>query len=223
MDDEVAARAAKILDGATIPDAKTVKEKARGIFLKWLFTRPWIFSLSVYPVLRLKMAMGKPLMDAAQGDALIQKFERTSTGLSPLVNLQGAVGLKQLDHIEKFNAGARHNAEVLSKHIGDVPGVQIPKRVDDDHIYVYYPLTVDADKRDGLRHFLLKHGVDTKTTDMADCAMLAPFVEDNPDGRKGPTEASVLEVCVYPVIAESQMVKAGRAVRAWAGLPPIGG
>ncbi|MEN8149417.1 MAG: aminotransferase class I/II-fold pyridoxal phosphate-dependent enzyme [Planctomycetota bacterium] len=222
-DDDAAARAARILEGATVPDAKAVKQKARGIWLKWLFTRPWIFATSVYPVLRLKLATGKPLLDAAQGDALITKFERTSTGLSPLVNLQAALGLKQLEHIEKFNAGARRNAEVLSKHIGEVPGVQIPSRVDDDHIYVYYPLTVDADKRDDLRHWLLKRGVDTKTTDMADCAMLAPFVADNPEGRRGPKEASVLEICVYPILSGRQMVKIGRAVRAWAGLPPIGG
>ena len=52
---------------------------------------------------------------------------------------------------------------------------------------------------------------------------LAPFVDDNPEGRQGPKEASVLEICVYPILSEKQMVKIGRAVRSWAGLPPIGG
>jgi len=229
MDDEAAARAAKILEGATVPAAATMKQKARGIWLKWLFTRPWIFALSVYPVLRLKLATGKPLLDAAQGDALVTKFEMTNTGLSPLVNLQAAVGLMQLDHIEKFNAGAKRNADVLTEHLGEIPGVQVPARIDDDHIYVYYPLGVDVDKRDDLRHFLLRRGIDTKTTDMADCAKLAPFVADNPErrrgpeGRKGPGEASLIEICVYPILSERQMVRIGRAVRAWAGLPPVGG
>jgi len=223
MDDDVAARAAKILEGATVPDAKVVRKKARGIWMKWLFTRPWIFALSVYPVLRLKLATGKPLMDAAQGDALVDKFERTNTGLSPLVNLQAALGLKQLKHIEAFNRGARRNAEVLTENLGEVPGVRTPGPIHEDHIYVYYPLSVDADRRDDLRHFLLRRGIDTKTTDMADCAKLAPFVADNPEGRKGPTEASLLEICVYPILSERQMAKIGRAVRAWAGLPPVGG
>jgi dTDP-4-amino-4,6-dideoxygalactose transaminase len=221
MHHDAAARARKILETATVPEKKIVAKKARGIWLKWLFTRPWIFSLSVYPVLRLKLAQGKSLMDAAQGDALITKFEKTNTGLSPLVNLQGAIGLKQLKHIDRFNDGARRNAKVLTETLGEVPGVRAQGEVHEDHIYVYYPLTVDAEKRDDLRHFLLRRGIDTKTTDMADCGKLEVFKDAEGEGaeRKGPTEASLLEVCVYPILSERQMRRIALAIREWAGLP----
>jgi hypothetical protein len=34
-----------------------------------------------------------------------------------------------------------------------------------------------------------------------------------------PKEASILEICVYPVIPEAEMRRLGNAIRSWAGLP----
>jgi hypothetical protein len=82
---------------------------------------------------------------------------------------------------------------------------------------------VSPEKRDDLRHYLLKHGIDSKITDMADCSTLKPFRDtaDIAGGQQGPSEASILEICVYPVISENKMRRIARIIRAWAGLSEI--
>lgn len=222
-DESIAERARKILETARVPEAGTMFKNGISTWVKWLVTRPLVFGLTVFPMLRLKLAMGKPLMDSAVGNELVAKFARSDPKITAFVNLQAAIGLKQLKHIDAFNAGARRNAKVLTDHLGEVPGVRLTRSINEEHIYVYYPVAVDADKRDDLRHHLLRHGIDTKTTDMADCAVLEPFREatEKRTDRKSPTEAALLEICVYPVIKERKMKHIAKTIRSFAGLPEI--
>lgn len=221
--EEIAGRAAKILSESPIAEKNAITKKAILIWVKWLLTRPFIFGISAYPALRLKLLMGQPLMDSAVGDDLLEEFANSNPQISPLSNLQAATGLLQLNHIDGFNEGARRNAGILTEMLQDVPGIQAPDTVEGDHIYVYYPLTLDPAKRDNLRNYLLKNGFDSKTTDMSDCTALKPFKETTTSGndQNPPKEASILEICVYPVIAEAEMRRLGNTIRTWAGLPTV--
>lgn len=217
-DDEIAGRAAEILSACPVAATDAITKKALSIWLMWLLTRPWIFGVTAYPALRLKQLMGQPLMDSAVGDDLLAEFQRSNPEVSRLSNLQAAIGLRHLDHIDAFNAGARQNARILTENLGDVPGITAPAAVEGDHIYVYYPLTVDPSRRDDLRHYLLKRGFDTKTTDMSDCTALAPFLDGEAANGQAPMtkEASILEICVYPVISQEKMRQLAADIRAWA-------
>jgi perosamine synthetase len=218
-DEGIAARARQILFESPKPQKMTVIKEACSIWTKWFVTRPLIFGLTVYPVLRLKLLMGQPLLDSAVGNELVDEFVSTKPRITRLSNLQAAIGLRQLKRIDHFNEGARRNAHRLTEKLGEVPGIKAPSSTGGDHIYVYYPLTVDPQRRDDLRHFLLRHGIDSKTTDMADCTTLKPFLNTwNGDHRNGPSEASILEICVYPVIPEDKMLEIARAIRQWGGL-----
>jgi dTDP-4-amino-4,6-dideoxygalactose transaminase len=219
-DEEIAGRAAKILSESPIAEKNAITKKALSIWVMWLLTRPFIFGLTAYPALRLKLLMGQPLMDSAVGDDLLEAFQNSNPRISRLSNLQAATGLLQLNHIDAFNEGARQNARILTENLGEVPGITAPDAVEGDHIYVYYPLTVDPTRRDDLRHYLLKNGFDTKTTDMSDCTALSPFQETDTatDQRKATKEASILEICVYPVISQEKMRQLAADIRAWAGL-----
>ena len=222
-DDDIAQRAAAKLSKTSMPGSDTVIKKAVSVWIKWLLTRPFIFGITAYPALRLKLLMGQPLMDSAVGNELLDEFEKSNPQISPFSNLQAAVGLLQLDHIDAFNAGARRNAGILTEMLQDVPGIQAPDAHDGHHIYVYYPLTLDPAKRDDLRNYLLKNGFDSKKSDMSDCSVLKPF-QDNADGgndQSPPKEASILEICVYPVIPQSEMRRLGNTIRTWAGLTTV--
>jgi dTDP-4-amino-4,6-dideoxygalactose transaminase len=218
-DPDIAQRAQDILARAPLPATSAITRQAFGIWMKWLLTRPLIFGITAYPALRLKLRRGQPLMDSAVGEELLGDFLHSHPRIGRLSNLQAAIGLRQLRQVDAFNEGARRNARVLTEHLGDVPGVGTPHPTEGDHIYVYYPLTVDADKRDDLRHYLLRHGIDSKTTDMANCATLKPFLDPRnaEAAAHGPRETSILEICVYPVIPENEMRRIGRLIRTWAG------
>lgn len=219
-DAKIAARARAVLATAPIADARSIVIHAFSIWVKWLVTRPLVFGLTAYPVLRFKQAMHKPLMDSAVGDELLEHFAASQPKVSRMANLQAALGLLQLKHIDAFNEGARQNARVLTENLGDVPGVQAPRILREDHVYVYYPLTVDPEKRDDLRNYLLRHGIDSKTTDMTDCSRLKYFRSDSKSAnwQSSASEASLLEICVYPVIHQRQMKRIARLIRSWAGL-----
>jgi len=217
-DDEIAKRARDILVKAPMPAKGKVLKKAAFIWMLWFLTRPEVFGLTVYPVLRLKLFLGQPLMDSEVGDELLSTFAASNPRVYRLANLQAAIGLLQLDRIEAFNEGARHNAKVLSESLHGIKKINVPSSTTDDHIYVYYPLTVEPSKRNDLRVYLLKKGFDTKNTDMSDCSQLEPFCEHSGTPHSqggGPKEASILEICVYPVIAEKSIKRLGRAIRDW--------
>jgi dTDP-4-amino-4,6-dideoxygalactose transaminase len=221
--DDIAQRAAAILSETAKPNSNAVTKKAFSVWVMWLLTRPFIFGITAYQVLRLKLLLGQPLMDSAVGDELLEEFARSNPQISPFSNLQAATGLLQLNHIDGFNEGARRNAGILTEMLKDVPGIQAPDTVEGDHIYVYYPLTLDPAKRDDLRNHLLKNGFDSKTTDMSDCTALKVFQDTSTSGNDQslPKEASILEICVYPVIPQTEMRRLGNTIRTWAGLPVV--
>jgi dTDP-4-amino-4,6-dideoxygalactose transaminase len=216
---QIAERAAAILKDAKIPAADAIAKKAFSVWVKWLLTRPFVFGITAYPALRLKLFLGQPLMDSAVGNELLEDFASSNPQISPFSNLQAEIGLLQLDHIDGFNEGARRNANILTELLKGVPGIQAPDTVEGDHIYVYYPITLDPAKRDDLRNYLLKHGFDSKTSDMSDCSVLKPFQdpETSGDDQDPPKEASILEICVYPVIPQTEMRRLGNTIRTWAG------
>jgi dTDP-4-amino-4,6-dideoxygalactose transaminase len=222
-DEQIARRARSILDRSPLAEAGAIASQAFSIWVKWLLTRPFIFGITAYPVLRARLAMGKPLMDSTVGDALLDEFSASKPRIGRMTNLQAALGLLQLRYIDAFNDGARENARILTENLGEVPSVRVPRGSMDDHVYVYYPLSVDPEKRDDLRRFLLRHGVDSKNTDMSDCTKLRAFqdggeLSPEPGAR---LDASVLEICVYPIIPKREMKRIARLIRSWAGLPEI--
>ena len=219
-DGAIAQKAGKILVEASMPTTNVIIKTAFSIWLKWLLTRPFIFGITAYPALRMKLLLGQPLMDSAVGDELLEAFKNSNPRIRRMSNLQAAIGLLQLEHIDGFNEGARQNARILTEKLGEVPGIEAPDAVEGDHIYVYYPLKVDPAKRDDLRHYLLKHGFDSKTSDMSDCTSLLAFrePEQSENNQNSAQEASVLEICVYPVISRKEMRRLGGEIRAWAGL-----
>ena len=220
-DDKIAQRARQILSEAPVPSRDAITKTAVSVWFKWLLTRPFIFGLTVYPALRLKLLLGQPLMDSVGGDELLAAFKDSNPRISRMNHFQAAEGLLQLNHIDTFNEGARRNARTLTEELGEVPGIGVPETTEGDHIFVYYPLRVEPEKRDDLRHYLLKHGFDSKTSDMYDCTALRQFQvsEERHNRLNARMEASILEICVYPVIAQAEMRRLARNIRAWAGLP----
>lgn len=219
-DEQIAARARSLLETAPMPDKKATVKHAASIWMMWWLTRPLVFGLTVYPLLRLKLLLGQALLDSKVGDELLEECWNRPPQIQRFANLQASIGLLQLQHIDAFNAGARENARALTEQLGEVDGVGVPNDEGQDHIYVYYPLRVDPARRDALRHHLLRHGIDAKKTDMADCTLLAPFRKESRLGAlKSVTEASLLEICVYPAVPRKRMGEIARALRTWSGNP----
>jgi dTDP-4-amino-4,6-dideoxygalactose transaminase len=80
---------------------------------------------------------------------------------SRLDTLQAALLLVKLDYLDEWTEKRRGNARFYQQHLADLPQVQVPL----DKPYeksVYHTFVIQADRRDALRDFLGKHGIDTK-------------------------------------------------------------
>jgi dTDP-4-amino-4,6-dideoxygalactose transaminase len=220
-DARLAQRAAALMEQASVPTPGTVLGSAVSILAKWLLTRPPIFALTVYPVLRLQSLLGRALMDSVVGDALLTaECSSAHPQVRRMANLQASIGLRHLRHIDAFNAGARRNAQLLTTLLADVPGIAVPSMTHDQHIYVYYPLSIPPQRREPLRRYLLRHGIDTKHTDMSDCTTLRAFADASAETPPCtcPDPAGLLEICVYPVITPERIRHIARVIRAWASV-----
>jgi len=84
-----------------------------------------------------------------------------------MTNLQAAVGLAQLENIEKLVEIKRKNATLYTKLLGDIVGLELPKEKPwAKNVYWMYALTVNDEfgiDRDELQRRLLEMGVDTRT------------------------------------------------------------
>ena len=75
---------------------------------------------------------------------------------------------------------------------------------------------VEPTRRDSLRRYLLKNGFDSKITDMSDCSLLKQFDDDSTEeNRSGPRAASILEICVYPVVSENSIRRLAHTIQSW--------
>jgi dTDP-4-amino-4,6-dideoxygalactose transaminase len=217
-DEMIALRAKSLLEKAPIPTKGTLLRKAFSVWSKWVLTQPLVFGLTAYPILRVKLLLGQPLMDSAVGDELLEEFSRLSPRVNRLANLQAAIGILQLKQIEAFNDGTRRNARILTEALEGAPRIKAPRPMNRDHIYVYYPLTVGAEARDDLRRYLLRRGIDSKLTDMSDCLVLKAFRDKDSmvSQHRVPSEDCILEICVYPVIRERSIRNLAKKIQEWA-------
>ena len=144
--------------------------------VNYVCTLPRVFSVVIYPLMRLLNAMGRPVFDREPGQETVSAADLSAGYVVRLTNLQAVVGLHQLTRIDEINARVNRNARWYGDHLKGLEGVRTPQTaVGRTHTFLYYRLEVE--QRDRLRAELFKKGVDTAADDMSDCSTLAPFKE----------------------------------------------
>jgi perosamine synthetase len=85
-----------------------------------------------------------------------------------MTNLQGALGLAQVEQLDDLVASRRRNAAHYTRLLSDVPGVTTPPEAPwAKNVYWMYGILVDEQEygmnRDQLRRVLAESGVETRT------------------------------------------------------------
>jgi dTDP-4-amino-4,6-dideoxygalactose transaminase len=164
--------------------AKEVRNKMAGdnIPQRWLkevlttsftyfCTRPKTFSYLVYPTMRLSDLLGIARFDREPGKEVVHEGETTSRFLLGLNNLQAAVGLCQLERVDRINQKATENAAIYSEELKGLKGIKIPTLIPMiEPSFLYYRLEVE--RRDDFRKELFRMGIDTSPDDMSACSIL---------------------------------------------------
>ena len=122
------------------PSEERVSERLLTGRLQRIFIRPWVFSISLFPVLWVSA-----LIDANPDVFLWETIRSLQPLPEPYVerfpNVQAAIGLEALKYLDDWTAQAQRHAQQIERVLSDVPDVQVPY-VPPDRTHVYYQYCV---------------------------------------------------------------------------------
>jgi perosamine synthetase len=214
QDPAVAAKVRAIVDALPWPGEKRVRDRLLMGRLQRIFIKPWVFSISLFPVLWVSA-----LIDANPDVFLWEKIR----SLHPLPdqyverfpNVQAAIGLAALKHLDGWTAQVQANARRVDEVLGALPGVQVP-RVPPDRTHVYYQYCVygGADRpRDDFVVRCVRRGIDVETlhVDVPPDMDLFQGAAAHADGARRAAQA--MQIPIYAGLTREQIDRVATTVR----------
>ncbi|HEX3703404.1 MAG TPA: aminotransferase class I/II-fold pyridoxal phosphate-dependent enzyme [Vicinamibacterales bacterium] len=210
----VAAKVRAIVDVRPWPSEKRVRDRLLTGRLQRIFIKPWVFSISLFPVLWVSA-----LIDANPDVFLWEKIR----SLHPLPdqyterfpNVQAAIGLAALKRLDGWTAQVQDNARRVDAVLGEVPGVKVPQ-VPPDRTHVYYQYCVygpDGPKRDDLVVRCVRRGIDVETlhVDVPPDMELFQGATAQADGARRAAQA--MQIPIYAGLTREQVDRVAATVR----------
>jgi perosamine synthetase len=213
-DAAIAAKVRATVDALPWPSEKRVRDRLRMGRLQRIFVRPWVFSISLFPVLWVSA-----LIDANPDVFLWEKIR----SLNPLPaqyterfpNVQAAIGLAALDRLDTWTTQAQEHARYMNAVLGGIPGIQVPE-TPPDRTHVYYQYCVygpDGPARDDLVVRCVRRGVDIETLHV-DVPPDMPLFEGARAERDGARRAAqAIQIPVYSSLTNDQLHRVAEVVR----------
>ena len=179
-----------------------------------IFIRPGVFTISAFPILWVSSLIG------ANPDVYLWEDIRP---LNPLPesyperfpNVQAAIGLAGLEHLDDWTASTRRHAHVMDQALSGLPGVTVPL-VPPKRTHVYYQYCVYGPKRDELVVLCVRRGVDIETLHVDVCSNMELFAGSRvePAGAPGAQRAAgAMQVPVYSTLTDAQGSRVARVVK----------
>jgi dTDP-4-amino-4,6-dideoxygalactose transaminase len=193
------------------PTEERVRRKLLMGKVQRIFTRPGVFTVSGFPIL-----WGASFF-SARPDIYLWESIRS---LNPLPegyrerfsNVQAALGLAGLEHIDEWNLRCRRNAAVLSAALSGLHDVQVPY-IPPDCETVYYQYCIYVSDRDEVVRQCIRHGIDAETLHVDVNTTLPLFGEHAGEAPNAEKAAEVVQLPVYASLTPRQVEAVGRRVR----------
>ncbi len=170
------------------------------------FTKPLIFSLFIYPALKLMGRQKDKNIDKKLKVKLLSKNELKNFDLL-FSSAQASLGLLGLKKLDELNQQKINNARVLNEKLSKIKQITICKSKEEIKcIYLNYVIILQD--RQGLIDFLFDHGIDISPGFVQACAYIrefAPFAADCPNSLAFERENVYLPI--YRPLNSKQMIK----------------
>jgi perosamine synthetase len=214
QDSQLATAVRQIVDALPWPSEKRVRDRLLIGRLQRIFIKPWVFSISLFPILWISA-----LIDANPDVFLWEKIR----SLDPLPdayterfpNVQAAIGLEALKHLDDWTAQVRANAKYMDGILGQVPGIQVPQ-VPPDRTHVYYQYCVygpDGPKRDELVVRCVRRGIDIETLHVDVPPDMELFTRAKAEAEGARRAAQAMQIPIYAGLNREQVERVGTTVR----------
>jgi dTDP-4-amino-4,6-dideoxygalactose transaminase len=125
-------------------------------------------------------------------------------------NVQAAIGLEGLHHLDEWTARTRAHALALDRALGALFGVTTPV-VPSDRTHVYYQYCAYVPDRDALARACLARGVDVETLHVDVCTRLDLFGRPRP-APGADRAAQAVQLPAYESLTDEQVMRVARVV-----------
>lgn len=210
----LAAKVRGRIDALPWPSEKRVRDRLLRGRLQRIFIKPWVFSISLFPVL-----WGSALVDASPDVFLWENIRPLhplpDEYMEQFPNVQAVIGLAALDRFDGWTARAQANAQYMSSVLGGVRGIQVPQApLDRTHVYYQYCVYgPDSRSRDELVVRCVRRGIDIETLHV-DVPPDMPLFEGAKAERDGARRAAqAIQIPVYSSLTEKQLRRVAGVVR----------
>jgi perosamine synthetase len=213
-DASLAARVRALAESEPWPDSKRVENRLLVGKAQRIFIRPGVFTVSAFPVLWVSSLIGAN-PDVYLWEAIRRLDPLPDSYTERFPNVQAAIGLAALDHLDDWTERTRSHARVMNQALDGLPGITVPA-VPAGRTHVYYQYCVYAPKRDELVVRCVRRGVDIETLHVDVCSDMELFAESRvePEGAPGArTAASAMQIPVYSTLSDEQARRVARVVR----------
>ena len=203
-----------IVDALPWPSEKRVRDRLLMGRLQRIFIKPWVFSISLFPVLWVSA-----LIDANPDVFLWEKIR----SLHPLPeqyterfpNVQAVIGLEALKHLDEWTSKAQGNAAFVNRTLAGIPGIQLPL-APADRTHVYYQYCVygpEGPKRDDLVVRCVRRGIDIETLHV-DVPPDMPLFDGARSEREGARRAAqAIQIPIHAGLTRTQLERVAATVK----------
>jgi perosamine synthetase len=215
QDPALAAKVRARVDALPWPSEKRVNDRLFTGKLQRIFIKPWVFSISLFPVLWVAS-----LIDASPDVFLWEKIR----SLQPLPeqyterfpNVQAVIGLEALKRLDGWTAQVQANAGYMNRTLGAVPGIEVPY-LPPDRTHVYYQYCVygsDGPKRDELVVGCVRRGIDIETLHVDVPPDMELFHGAAGEAAGARRAAQAIQIPIYACLTREQIERVAATVRA---------
>jgi dTDP-4-amino-4,6-dideoxygalactose transaminase len=210
----VAARVRVLSQAERWPDEKRVINRLRVGRLQRIFIKPWVFTISAFPILWVSSLIGaNPDVYLWEDIRFLDPLPEAYTERFP--NVQAEIGLAALDALDGWTERTRRHAHVMDEALGRLPGITVPV-IPPDRTHVYYQYCVYGPQRDELVVRCVRRGIDIETLHVDVCSDLELFAGSAvvPPGAPGARKAAgAMQIPVYSTLTDDQAARVARVVR----------
>ncbi len=210
----LAAKVRTIVDALPWPSEKRVRDRLLMGRLQRIFIKPWVFSISLFPVLWISALIdANPDVFLWENIRSLHPLPEQYTERFP--NVQAVIGLEALKHLDEWTGQAQANAQLVTRALSNVPGIQ-PPQIPPDRTHVFYQYCVygpQGPKRDELVVRCVRRGIDIETlhVDVPPDMELFGTVRAEADGARRAAQA--MQVPVYAGLSREQIERVAATVR----------
>jgi dTDP-4-amino-4,6-dideoxygalactose transaminase len=209
-DSAVAARVAALASAQPWPTEDAVLKRLRLGRIQRVAIRPRVFTFTLFPLLWISSFL-RATPDVYLWEPIRRLDPLPSSYRERYSNVQAALGLEGLNHLDEWTSAAITHADTLNRALRP-SSVEVPE-VPPDRTHVFYQYAIYADRRDEVVRRCIREGVDVETLHVDVCTRLPLFGNGHAPTPQAERAATAVQLPVYSSLTSEDVNRVADVVR----------